>query len=528
MALARTDLLQQITATSGNFGTGNFTTSSFTPPSNSLLVVAEAYVENSGSTTDPASALTISGGGWTYSSPASISSSPTSFPTTVKIWTAPVGTAASMTLTLGAGGRSASFYAVSVVAYTGYDTGTSTGAVASGQQNGGFSGPPTPASITLGAAPSSTSEVFAAVAMDKTVLGVTPGSSPTVWTEVHDNMENTDWGGLETEIRSGNASTSVSWDDLRSGGGALFNFAAAAVEIRAAVSTVVFPPGQPVRRRVPTVRARPHVSAPVQTSSPPPVNTARRSRMVRGLWPRRGRIATPVPAQVVVTAPAYPPQPARVRVRGLRLFRSRSAGPVPPQVVVPPPAYPLPSVRPRLRGLRPFRPRVAAPVPAQVVVAAPTYPVRQPGPRARMLRLVRGRSASPPPVQPVPARPAQRPRLRLPRIFRGRPAATPVVQPFPPAAVHPRPRGMMPRRSRTATPVPPQVIIVPPAYPPVFSRMKRRILGLIRGRASTPVGNACDCETHRPNAGITLRPGPGITVRPDGGTTSRPCTCQGG
>lgn len=244
MALARTDLMQQITGTAGNFGTGTFTTSSFTPPSNSLLVVGEGYIENGGSTTDPASALTLSGGGWTWSSPVSISSSPASFPTSVKIWIAQVSTGASMTLALGNGGtRSAGFYAVSVCAYTGYDTGTPVGATASGQQNGGFTGPPTPESITLSATPSSTSECYAAVAMDKSVIGATPGSSPTTWTEVHDTLHNTDWGGLESEIRGGVASTSVSWDDLRSGGGALFNFAAVAIEVRVAPSAgSSFPP----------------------------------------------------------------------------------------------------------------------------------------------------------------------------------------------------------------------------------------------------------------------------------------------
>lgn len=62
---------------------------------------------------------------------------------------------------------------------------------------------------------------------------------------------------------------------------------------------------------------------------------------------------------------------------------------------------------------------------------------------------------------------------------------------------------------------------------------------LIRG-----AGGACDCLTHRPNAGITTRPSSGITARPSSGTTTRtaagtttrpsagvttrPCTCQGG
>jgi hypothetical protein len=237
VALARTDLLQQISGTAGNFGTGTFTSSSFTPPSSSLLVVGEAYTENASTTTDPSSALTLSGGAWSWSSPVVIASAPTSFPTVAKIWIAQVSTGASMTLALGAGGRQAGMYAVSVVAYTGYDTGTPTGAVASGQQNGGFSGPPTPASITLNAAPSTSSECFAIAAMDKSAAGATPGSSPTTWTEVHDSMFNSDWGGLESEIRSGSTSTSVSWDDLRSGGGALFNFAAAAIEVRAVAAS---------------------------------------------------------------------------------------------------------------------------------------------------------------------------------------------------------------------------------------------------------------------------------------------------
>jgi hypothetical protein len=87
--------------------------------------------------------------------------------------------------------------------------------------------------------------------MDKSVIGVTPGSSPTVWTEVHDSMMNTDWGGLESETRTGSASTSVSWDDLRSGGGALFNFAGVAIEIVAAATFLPTPPlvvGQAVNR----------------------------------------------------------------------------------------------------------------------------------------------------------------------------------------------------------------------------------------------------------------------------------------
>lgn len=245
MGLARTDLLQTISGTVGNFGTGNFTTASFTPPPSSLLVVVQGYIENASTTTDPLSSLTITGSaGLTWTAQTGVSTSPTSFPTAIRIWTAPVSTGSSQTVTVGAGGRASGVYTVAVGAYTGYDTGTSVGAVATSQQNGGFSGPPTPISMALNSTPAGTSEVYAGVMMNKSATGATPGSSPTTWTEVYDSMFNSDWGGLETQIRNGVASTSVSWDDLRSGGGALFNYTAAAIEVLALSST--FTAGPPV------------------------------------------------------------------------------------------------------------------------------------------------------------------------------------------------------------------------------------------------------------------------------------------
>ncbi len=235
MALSRTSLLGQISPTpTGNFGTGNFVTNAFTPPDNSLLVVGVSIIENNGTTTDPLSAITVSGGGWTYTGGPGVSVSPTSYPTATKIFTAAVGTGASMTLTIGTGGRAIGEYAVSVVAYTGYNTGAPTGATATGSQNGGFSGPPSPFSITLSAAPASTNEVFAVAGMDKSAAGATPGTAGT-WTEV-DDLTNTDWGGLESEVRTGSTSTTVDWADLRSGGGALFNVAAVAVEVKVAAA----------------------------------------------------------------------------------------------------------------------------------------------------------------------------------------------------------------------------------------------------------------------------------------------------
>jgi hypothetical protein len=240
VTLASTNLLGQLSPTpTGNFGTGNFTTTAFTPPSNSLLAVGISLIENNGTTTDPLSSITVSGGGWTYVGGPGASASPTSFPTATKIFTAQVGTGASMSLTIGTGGRSIGEYSVSVVAWTGYNTGTPTGATATGSQNGGFAGPPTPFSITLSGPAATTSNVFAVAGMDKSAAGATPGTTGTC-TEV-DDVTNTDWGGLESQIRTNSTSTTVDWADLRSGGGALFNVAAVAIEIQAAAATSATP-----------------------------------------------------------------------------------------------------------------------------------------------------------------------------------------------------------------------------------------------------------------------------------------------
>lgn len=231
MALSRTNLLGAFAGTNGsNFGTGNYTSAAFTPPSSSLLVVAAVFVQNSG-TTDPTSAFQISdSGGHTWTQAVTTVVSPTSFPTCVKIWYTQITTGASTTVTLTTAGRPSISYAVSVVAYTGYDTTTPVGATATGTQNGGFTGPPDPVTITLSGAPASTSEVIAAVGMNKSAASATEGSG---WTELHD-VTNTAGCSLESEARTGSTSTSVQWADLRSGGGALFNFAAVAAEIKEA------------------------------------------------------------------------------------------------------------------------------------------------------------------------------------------------------------------------------------------------------------------------------------------------------
>lgn len=234
MSLSRTNLVGAISGSSGNFGTGNFVTGSFTPPDGSLIAAA-AMLINIGSVSDPTTDFAISGGGLTWTEQLAIIVSATSFPTLMKIWTAPVGTGASMTLTLSAAGRNIGVYATSAVAYNGYNVSSPVGAKATGV-NGTITGPPTPFSMTLSGAPATDSEVFAGVAFDKNVAGasVTPGSA---YTEIYDNS-NSSWGGIETEVRTGSTSTTVDWVDLRDTGGALFNWVAGAIEIKASTGPV--------------------------------------------------------------------------------------------------------------------------------------------------------------------------------------------------------------------------------------------------------------------------------------------------
>lgn len=331
-----------------------------------------------------------------------------------------------------------------------------------------------------------------------------------------------------------------------------------------------------------------------QVNPPFPFTGVKQPRRLRGLLARRGELFTPVPTQVVAAAPAFPPRPVRARIKGLRMYRGEmfappsdqlsdaqqyqrprlrlprilrghTASPVPAQIAVVPPDYPPQSLRTRLRGLRLFRGRAAAVVPAQIVATAPAYPPVNVRTRVRGLRLFRGRASAPVPAQIVVTPPsftplAVRTRLRFARIFRGR-AVVPVPdQLVAPPAPHLRPRGMAPRRGHAAMPVPPQIIVAPPAYPvrpvrprlkglrlsrpratmpvppqviivppayvPVLARFKRRLGLLFRGQSVTPVAAVCDCTTHRPNLGTTSRPSSGMTARPDSGTTSRPCSCN--
>lgn len=303
----------------------------------------------------------------------------------------------------------------------------------------------------------------------------------------------------------------------------------------------------PVRARLKGLRLfRPEAFTPAASQVAPPQEPAR--FRFRGLRVR-GRVAGPVPAQVTVTAQPYPPQNVRARLRGLRLFRGHVAGVVPPQIVVTPPAYVPASVRVRVRGLRLFRGRSAGVVPPQIVVQPPAYVPPGVRPLLKRLRLFRARTTTPSATQ-VAAPPAPHPRPRGMAPRRGHvampiPPQIAVTPPaYPPRPVRSRLKGLRLARGRTAAPVPAQVVIVPPKFPPLFARIKQHAARIFRGSARTPAPPVCDCHiarpdtgftarpgsgfTARPGSGVTARPAMGMTARPDDGNTARPCTCGGG
>lgn len=230
MGLVRSDLLGQINT--GNFGTGNFTSSSFTPPGTSVMLVGVFGTENSGIAPNAADMSVTSSAGYTFTPLLTLAVGST-FATYVGIFRAIVVTGTLGTVTASFNGRNMSAVGVSVAAWTGYNASTPTGATASGQQTAGFT-TPNPATITLSGAPASTSEVWGIIGADKSTADITPGTSASfIETTDQFNAPANITGGFETEVRGSSTSTTVKWDDVRPGGGALFNWGALAVEVLA-------------------------------------------------------------------------------------------------------------------------------------------------------------------------------------------------------------------------------------------------------------------------------------------------------
>jgi hypothetical protein len=229
-----------------------------------------------------------------------------------------------------------------------------------------------------------------------------------------------------------------------------------------------------------------------QVNPPFPFAEIHPTRQLRGLLPRRGRLASPVPPQIVLTPPPYPPQVMRVRPKMLRWFRGREAQPVPPPVVVTPPAFiPDRSHRTRLfawvRREHPAAPLATPDVPAGLKRDRPNLPASR-----------RPKMSAPVPEQTAPpaGRPARHPAAL--RLRHGGFIAVPLKQQPPP---------------------------VNPDFVPAIARRRVPTLPTRRGKYVMSWASSCDCVTHHPNTGSTARPDTGVTAHANAGTTSHPCTC---
>lgn len=212
-----------------SYGSGAYTTASFTPSNSSLLVVAVSLgFDDAGPDTYDFNPTISDSAGLTWTQRVSIASETGGWDRGTRVWTAPVTTGASMTVSIDHGSVSVYAYAVSVVEFTGHDTTTPTGATASDAAlatNGADS-------ITLSGSPASDSVVMAYLHQEMN-SGAGGAQEGTDFTELQDFGTS---GGiyLETQYRTGSTSPTVGWQDTMTGAGSIFSIDAVALEIKAA------------------------------------------------------------------------------------------------------------------------------------------------------------------------------------------------------------------------------------------------------------------------------------------------------
>lgn len=223
MALTRT---QRIASTSASgFGAGAYTSASFTPSNNSLLVVIGFAMEQADNGLEGTSLTITDSAGLTWTSRAATTTSP-AWSYGIRIWTAPVTTGVSMTVSIDAGASSIEFYKLHISDYTSNTTSAipGTGTIVGSDADGDGA-----ATITLSSAPATSSEVIAAclTGLASTSGTVTPGAG---WTEV-DEQVGASWGIFQVQVRTGSTSTAVDWADVLATGTGFGGATLAAFEI---------------------------------------------------------------------------------------------------------------------------------------------------------------------------------------------------------------------------------------------------------------------------------------------------------
>jgi hypothetical protein len=200
-------------------GTVSHTTASFTPPDDSLLV-AHCYCINGTGGGDVQTGMTLSGGGLTWTKRAGPNGgTAASYTSCHEVWTAPVVTGASMTMTyshagnVGADKSSAHIQVHSFITDGGGSCGFDGAPNLISEPNNGDDGPQ---SLALPSAAASASYKTASRAYSS------DGSDPlaihgTGWTEVYD-VTHGGYGSLQSQAITADANTDVDWDDIAAGG----------------------------------------------------------------------------------------------------------------------------------------------------------------------------------------------------------------------------------------------------------------------------------------------------------------------
>lgn len=228
------------TQTQGNGSFSSIVTDSFTPPNNCLLVA----VLWAGATGAEASYSSLSGGSLTWTRRVQQLASSGSDHAAIEMWTAPVTTAASMTLTCTTTNTS---YAnqVAVYAVMGYSVNDPIGA--SGTLSS-FAADTTP--IVLSAAPAVGSITFAGRGHIPPGSGVVHATPSVGWTESAD-LDNLDgWGTMAVQERWNSTDANCAWMDANDEDTSPLTMIGAALEIKGAPSLLFNPtPMQPFLMR---------------------------------------------------------------------------------------------------------------------------------------------------------------------------------------------------------------------------------------------------------------------------------------
>lgn len=234
MALTRTSRLAANSA--AGFGTGAYTPSAFTPSDNSLLVVIGWGINQSSGTMN-GSAFTLDNSAGLTFTPRVNTVQPPDWGYGIRIWTAPVVTGVSMTVSIDAGANDIHGYRLEAYDYTSGVGTVGVGATAEGSDADGDG----PLTITLTGAPATASEVLAALAvgMANGTHTCTPGSG---WNELTDTAF-VDWLGMQIQARTGSTDTAVDWVDILTGGTTNGGAVACALEITETVEGGGEPPG---------------------------------------------------------------------------------------------------------------------------------------------------------------------------------------------------------------------------------------------------------------------------------------------